>query len=160
MLNAIRIVLVLQALALTTAVGLAETDEKGFVRFTNEQIQWKSPFGTGIEVAVLAGDPTKPGSIYVQRVKFPPGMFSTPHFHPQDRYITVIKGTWYTGTGETFDPDKAVPLKAGSYMMHPAKAVHWDGAKDEEVIVQIIGVGPADTIPVKPEAGRFTSVKK
>jgi hypothetical protein len=49
----------------------------------------------------------------------------------------VIKGTWYTGTGETFDVDKAVPLTAGSYMFHPAKAVHWDGAKDEEVIVQM-----------------------
>ena len=35
------------------------------------------------------------------------------------------------GTGEDFDPAKAVPLKAGSYMMHPARAIHGDGAKDE-----------------------------
>ena len=142
------------------SVALAETDAQGFVRLTPDQVEWKNPFGTGVQVAVLAGDPAKPGAVYVQRVKFPPGMFSTPHYHPQDRYITVLKGTWYTGTGETFDPDKAVPLNAGSYMMHPAKAVHWDGAKDEEVILQIIGIGPADTISVRPEAGRFTSVKK
>lgn len=152
--------LLLGALAFSSPLLRAETDEKGFVRFTDEQIKWSNPFGTGVEVAILAGDPNKPGAIYVQRVKFPPGMFSTPHYHPEDRYVTVIKGTWYTGTGETFDPDKAVPLKAGSYMMHPAKAVHWDGAKDEEVIVQIIGIGPGATISVRPEAGRFTSVKK
>jgi quercetin dioxygenase-like cupin family protein len=141
-----------------TAIGLgasAERDDKGFVRLTPEQ---KSPLGVGIEVAVLEGDPSKPGS-YVQRVKFPPGMFSSPHYHPGDRHVTVLKGTWYTGTGEDFDAAKAVPLKAGSYMMHPARAVHWDGAKDEEVIVQIIGVGPAETIPVRPEGGRFISVK-
>ena len=137
----------------------AEKDEKGFVRLAPEQIEWKNPFGIGVEVAVLQGDPSKPGSVYVQRVKFPPGTFSSPHYHPEDRHVTVVKGTWYTGTGEDFDPAKAVPLKAGSYMMHPARAVHWDGAKDEEVIVQIMGVGPGETIPVRPEGGRFISVK-
>jgi hypothetical protein len=74
--------------------------------------------------------------------------------------VTVLKGTWYTGTGEIFDPDNALPLKTGSYMMHPAKAVHWDGAKDEEVIVQIIGIGPGATISIRPEGGPITSIKK
>ena len=137
----------------------AEKDEKGFVRLAPEQIEWKNPLGVGVEVAVLQGDPSKPGSVYVQRVKFPAGMFSSPHYHPEDRHVTVLKGTWYTGTGEEFDPAKAVPLKTGSYMMHPARAVHWDGAKDEDVIVQIIGIGPGETIPVRPEGGRFISVK-
>jgi len=152
--------LLLGTLAAGLSFGFAETDEKGFVRLTTDQIEWKNPFGVGIEVAVLAGDPNKPGAVYVQRVKFPPGMFSMPHYHPEDRHVTVIKGTWYTGTGETFDPEKVVPLKPGSYMLHPAKAVHWDGAKDEEAIVQIVGIGPGATIPVRPEADRFTSIKK
>ena len=30
-------------------------------------------------------------------------------------------------------------------MLHPANGVHWDGAGQEEVIVQIIGVGPVTT---------------
>jgi hypothetical protein len=61
--------------------------------------------------------------------------------------VTVLEGTWYTGTGNTFDVAKAVPLKAGSVMLHPAKAVHWDGSTGSEtVIVQIIGDGPADTV--------------
>ena len=73
-----------------------------------------------------------------------------PHSHPEDRHIVVLKGTWYTGTGEDFDMNKTIPLKAGSYMKHPAKAVHFDGAKDEEVIVQITGIGPGTTTLVKP----------
>jgi hypothetical protein len=50
---------------------------------------------------------------------------------------------------EDFDMSKTVPLKAGSYMKHPAKAVHFDGAKDEEVIVLITGIGPGTTTLVK-----------
>ena len=152
-------------LALTVAFGAVlltspgRTDEGGFVRFTPEQINWK-PVGDGVEVATLLGDPAKTGGFYVMRVKFPPGLFSAPHYHPEDRNVTVIKGTWYTGTGETFDLAKAVPLKVGSFMFHPAKGVHWDGAKDEEVIVEISGTGPGAVIPVKPEGGTAIHLNK
>ena len=71
----------------------------------------------------------------------------------EDRYGTVIKGTWYTGAGDEFAPDKTIPLKPGSFTKHPAGVHHFDGAKDEEVIVQISGVGPRATIPVD-ESGR------
>jgi hypothetical protein len=30
-------------------------------------------------------------------------------------------------------------------MMHPAGASHFDGAKDEEVVLQLIGYGPSET---------------
>jgi hypothetical protein len=44
-----------------------------------------------------------------------------------------------------------VPLKAGSYMLHPARALHWDGSNsDEEVIVQVVGIGPTDTVQADP----------
>jgi hypothetical protein len=73
-----------------------------------------------------------------------------PHTHSQDRLVTVISGTWYTGTSEKFEPDKTVGLPAGSFMKHPAKAAHYDGAKDEEVIVQITGMGPVSTDYINP----------
>jgi hypothetical protein len=46
-------------------------------------------------------------------------------------------------------------LKPGSYMFHPAKAVHWDGAKDEEVIVQITGIGPAPSRQARRQSVLF-----
>jgi len=144
----------------STICGITRIGRRERLRgFTPEQITWKA-VGNGIEVATLSGDPAKPGGFYVIRVKFPPGLFSAPHFHPEDRNVTVIKGTWYTGTGDTFDLSKAVPLKTGSFMFHPARGVHWDGAKDEEVIVEISGIGPGTTIPVKPDAGTFISTNK
>jgi quercetin dioxygenase-like cupin family protein len=129
----------------------AAQDEKGFVRITPEEVKWQdNPLIKGLQFAIIDGDPSKPGAVYVQRVKFSPGVTSRPHFHPEDRHVLVLKGTWYTGTGDDFDMSKTVPLTAGSYMKHPAKAVHFDGAKDEEVIVQISGIGPGTSIPVKP----------
>jgi quercetin dioxygenase-like cupin family protein len=142
-------------LACVVTAANAQTDAKGFVRLTPEQADWKDvPNGHGVQTAVISGDPSKPG-LYVVRVKFPPGIMSAPHFHPEDRHAVVLKGTWYTGTDDTWDPDRTVGLKPGSYMKHPAGAIHYDGAKDEEVIVQIAGYGPSVTTPVFPGEGRF-----
>ena len=132
--------------------ALAATDDRGFVRIAPDEVQWKDvPNAYGAQIATLAGDPTKSG-LYVQRVRFPPHVMDRPHWHPLERHITVLKGTWYTGTGDNFDPEHAVPLKPGSYMMHPAKAVHWDGsAGDEEVVIQVMGYGPSGTTPEDPK---------
>ncbi len=125
---------------------VAETDG-GFIRLLPEQVPYKSPLGAGPSQAIIFGDPSKPG-IYVVRNRFPPGAHSNPHFHSQDRHATVIKGVWWTGVGEKLDFNAAVPLKEGSYMLHPANGVHWDGAGDEEAIVQIVGIGPVATTQV------------
>ena len=133
-----------------TAVGAAAPQgSSDFVRITPAQIHWQDiPDGHGAQQSVLLGDPTKPG-MYVVRVRFPPYIMDRPHWHPMARYVTVLEGTWYSGTGDTFDLAHAVPLKPGSVMLHPAKAVHWDGSGSAEtVIVQIIGEGPATTTPV------------
>jgi len=140
-------------LALLAVTADAGKDKAGFVRVTPEEVVWNDrPGYDGVKFAVVQGDPTKPG-IYVVRAKFSPGTMTRPHWHPEDRYVTVIAGTWYTGEGDDFDPEKTQPLKAGSFMLHPAKGHHYDGAKDEEVIVQIIGIGPSNTTLVHPEQG-------
>ena len=128
-----------------------ETDSAAFVRMTPEDVRWHAvPDSPGVQMATISGEPSGRG-IYVVRVRFPPHVMDRPHWHPHDRYVTVLKGTWYTGTGPTFDPHKAVALKPGSYMFHPARALHWDGSNDnEEVVVQIFGVGPAETTPADP----------
>ncbi len=100
------------------------------------------------EQAVLFGDPGKPGP-YVVRLKWLPGNMSRPHFHPNDRFFVVISGTWWMGTGEKFDPDATVPAPAGSYVIHYAGKVHYDGAKDEETVIQGWGMGPATSTPAE-----------
>lgn len=67
---------------------------------------------------------------------------SRPHFHPDERYALVLKGTWYTGEGDAFEPGKTVGLKPDDDMRHPKGGHHYDGALDEEVLVAISGYGP------------------
>ncbi len=114
-------------------------------------LNWKDyPGLPGVQFAVLAGDPGKSG-IYTIRVKFAPHTMSRPHWHPEERYVTVIKGVWWAGTGAIFDPNATMPVPAGGFAVHTAREIHFDGAKDEEVIVQISGIGPSRTIPVNPD---------
>jgi quercetin dioxygenase-like cupin family protein len=115
-----------------------------------DQMQWQEyPGLPGEKLVVLYGDPKKEG-VYVIRAKFAPHTMSRPHWHPEARYVTVISGTWWGGTGDSFDPDRTVALKAGSFAVHTPGEVHYDGARDEEAVVQIIGVGPSGTnvVPV------------
>jgi hypothetical protein len=42
----------------------------------------------GAQVAILVGDPTKPGEVVVQRLKFPPNYHVPPHTHPYAEFCT------------------------------------------------------------------------
>ncbi len=122
-------------------------DPSALALLTPDQIPWMD-YG-GNRVATLAGDPEKPG-LYVQMLTWKKGNFSHPHFHPNDRFITVLSGTWWVGTGAKFDPEHlTVPMKPGTFVTDLAKGVHWDGAKDEDTTILIIGEGPATTTPVE-----------
>src|SRR3981081_916594 len=58
-----------------------------------DQIKWNPPSAGGSQNAVMVGDPAKPG-LYVVLNKWLKGNhFSRPHFHPNDRFITVVGGT-------------------------------------------------------------------
>ena len=137
----------LLAMMMAALHGNAADIDRAAVDFTPpSEIKWvKNPAGTN-EQAILYGHPAKPGP-YVVRIKWLPGNMSRPHFHPNDRFFVVISGTWWMGTGETFDPDSTVPAPAGSYVIHYANKVHYDGAKDEEAVIQVWGMGPATSTP-------------
>ena len=117
--------------------------EREFVRLSLDKFQWRATEGNtlGVQTAIIEGDPSKPG-FYLTINKFPPGVMSRPHYHPEERNVTVIRGTWYTGEGREWASDREVPLKPGEYMRHPAGGPHYDGARDEETWVAISGYGP------------------
>jgi quercetin dioxygenase-like cupin family protein len=129
-----------------SAVGAAELNPKALVYKLPDQIPWKRNAAGTNEAAVLVGDPEKPG-LYVEMFKWLPGNMSRPHWHPNDRYITVLKGTWWVSTSSTFNPNETVPMPAGSYVTHFGKEIHYDGAKNEEVVLLIVGEGPETATP-------------
>jgi hypothetical protein len=110
-----------------------------------DQIPWGPVNAAGGQQADVVGDPTKPGFYMVYNRWTKGNHFSRPHSHPNDRFIVVLQGTWWVGSGPNFDPaNGSVPMPAGSFVTHYAKQVHWDGAaKDEDTILLIMGEGPA-----------------
>ena len=146
------------AAALAVSPSYSAPSEKDFIVALPEQIVWRDA-GKGVKIALVYGDPSKPGQ-YVIRAHFPPGVMSSPHFHGEDRHVTVIQGTWFAGKDDSWDPAATVPLKAGSYMFHPGEGVHYDGAGEEGAIVQIIGMGPSKTTFLFPKEGDFGKPRK
>lgn len=137
---------VLVALALTSARAI-DLDSTAVGYQLPDQIKWVGNPNVA-ETAVLHGDPTKTG-LYIELVKWHPHNMSHPHFHPNDRYITVLSGTWWVGTGTKFDPDSTVPMPAGSYVTDFAKGIHYDGAKEGDAVIEIVGEGPATMTPAE-----------
>ena len=152
----VRIALAVIAAALLAQPAAAQTikrDSLGFISVQADALKFNAT--EGLSQVVVAGDPSKAG-IYVIRVRFAPFQTSRPHFHDQDRFVTVIKGTWWVSLGPESDKYDTLtahmtPMKAGSFVKHPAGGHHFDGAKAEETIVQIVGMGPVKTINVNPD---------
>jgi hypothetical protein len=137
---------------LTPAIAPAlELDPKAVTYKLPDQIKWSPVSAAGNQQAILFGDPSKPGLYGVLNKWLAGNHFSRPHFHPNDRFITVISGTWWVASGNKFDPAETVPMPAGSFVTHFGKQVHWDGAKDEETVLLIMGEGPATATLVKEE---------
>jgi quercetin dioxygenase-like cupin family protein len=78
-------------------------------------------------------------------IKWEPGQFSHPHVHSTDRWAYVAKGTWWVSSSSHRDIATTYPVPQGSFGIDFANKVHWDGAKDEEVILIVMGMGPIDS---------------
>jgi len=144
----IRVVLIMTMFMGIASSRAADLDPKAISIQLPKDIKWVSNPAAGSEVAVLVGDPAKPG-LYVELQKWLPHHNSRPHFHPNDRYITVISGTWWVNTGPKYDMASAKPIPAGSFVIHYGKEIHYDGAKDEACVLQIVGMGPATNTPAE-----------
>jgi quercetin dioxygenase-like cupin family protein len=94
-----------------------------------------------MEWTVIYGDPKKPGP-FIFRARIPPNYRLPAHTHPDERSVTVLKGTYYSAIGEIFDEAKLEPFPSGSFYSTPANAPHYSATKGEEVIIQEMGFGP------------------
>jgi len=114
--------------AFTTAATVYAQSPDPFIKLPNE-IEFKEPFRAGgPSGAVIYGDPKKTG-LYVTRVKFSPGLKNMPHWHPDERTVVVLSGTYYFAYGDQWDETKLKPLPAGSFLTEPPKAAHYNWAK-------------------------------
>lgn len=110
-----------------------------------EDLSWGAAPGLppGAEIAVLYGDPSKPGPFAI-RLKFPAGYQVATHSHPTDELITFLSGKSRMAFGEEAGEADASEMQPGAFMVLPAGAWHslW---VDGETIVEMHSTGPFDT---------------
>src|SRR4029450_1548404 len=113
------------ALGLSVVLGIAnvadaDQDAETISVLQTEKMEWKDyPGLPGVKFVARAGNPSQAG-LYVIRAKFAPHTMSRPHWHPEARYVTVLKGTWWAGTGDKLDRNATTPVPAGGFGVHTA----------------------------------------
>ncbi|HSE28180.1 MAG TPA: cupin domain-containing protein [Gemmatimonadales bacterium] len=144
--------LALAVLALGAAPALAQTpdqpppDAKPAAKPATpsaDQLQWgKAPPGLpeGAEVAVLAGDPTKPGEFTI-RVRMPDGYRVAPHMHPTAESVEVLSGVLLVAHGENMRVTGPATLEAGGKLELAAGTPHSVTARGI-TIIEIKSTGP------------------
>jgi quercetin dioxygenase-like cupin family protein len=128
------------------ASAQAQNVDTGVVKFPRDIIYNGLP-GSPQHVT-LFGDSSQPG-LYVDRIKFLPGMKVMPHWHPDAvRTVLVVSGTFYFAVGEQWDETKLKAYPAGTLYSEPPRTPHYAWAKDGEVILQVTAIGPTGNVPV------------
>ncbi len=94
--------------ATLTLTHFAQKPVEHVKTYTPDAIRWGAApdaLPSGAQLAVLEGDPTKPGA-YTMRLKMPDGYKIPPHHHLRREHVTVISGAFKVGMGDSFDVGK------------------------------------------------------
>lgn len=102
----------------------------------------------GAQIAVLMGDPSKPGPFAV-RLKFPANYNIPAHSHPTDENVTVTSGTFFVGMGDKLDRNAGASVAAGGFGSLPANMNHYAYTKGEATVV-LFAQGPFEFKYVNP----------
>ena len=105
-------------------------------------LQWSDArsIPPGAKTVMLYGDPSKSGP-YVFRVLFPAGYKLPAHRHEDQRNVTVLKGSYWSGVGESFAQDKLKKFGPRDFYITEARVPHFAWA-ETEVVIQEMGIGP------------------
>jgi hypothetical protein len=140
-----------QEKAAPAAKKTAGATKPGHVIVSPADIKWGDAppvFEPGAKMAVLQGDPSKPG-LFTIRLKGPDGYKIAAHWHPTTEHLTVISGTFYLGMGDKLDEKKGTAMGPGAFGTMPAKMHHYAWMKGETEL-QVYGMGPFALIYVNP----------
>jgi len=143
--------LVATALAVLAAASYSQEKKESdsahkIVRSGN--LKW-TPIIKGCDLAAVSGDPNADGTPFVLRLRCVDGAKIPAHWHPTDENVTVLKGTFLVGMGETFDESKLQPMNVGNFVSMPKEVRHFGLCKGE-TIVQVHGAGPFKVNWVNP----------
>ena len=141
---------VMGALALAIAgTALAQGTDiiiKGYEEPTSSDREWKESKAVppGLQLILIYGDPKEKGP-YIFRAKIPAGYKLPAHKHEDQRIVTVLQGSYWSGAGETFDQSKLTKFAPSSFYITAAGVPHFSWA-ETDVLIQEQGMGPVSNL--------------
>ena len=124
-----------------------------------DTIPWQPPNPDGTRFALLEGVRNRAGVPFTYAFYIPAGVWDSPHHHAATARVVVAKGKLKLGYGTAMDKGRAQAFSAGSVLIVPAGAAHFDGA-DEDTIIIGTAVGPWTTDYVDAKAVPSAGVPK
>jgi quercetin dioxygenase-like cupin family protein len=109
-----------------------------------DQIPWQTEGAHGTRFALLEGRRDRPGTAFTYAFSIPAGVWDAPHSHSATARVFVARGTLRIGYCASNNKAAARSYPAGSVIVVPAGAVHYDGA-DEDTVIIGTAVGPWST---------------
>jgi quercetin dioxygenase-like cupin family protein len=116
-----------------------------------ESIPWQRTNPNGTKFALLEGVRDQSGTQFSYAFFIPAGVWDASHSHTADARVFVARGTLYLGYGGKLNRDKAKAFPAGSYLLVPAGAVHFDGSDTDTLIIGT-ATGPWATTYIAPKS--------
>lgn len=137
----------------------------GALVITPATIPWGPVAADGTRFALLDGQRDVAGQAFSYAFALPAGTWDKPHRHSTTARIFVLKGMLKLGWGAHMDKAHALAFPAGSFVVVPAGAVHFDGADAETIILGVASgvwathyedgsAGSAGTPPSRPPPRR------
>jgi hypothetical protein len=115
-----------------------------------DNIAWQDIGADGTRYALLEGLRDQAGTVFSYAFFIPAGFWDPAHWHTADARVFVASGTLCLGYGTMLDRAEAKAYPAGSYVVVPAGARHFDGS-DEDTLIFGTATGPWATLYVNPD---------
>lgn len=100
-----------------------------------DAIVWQRTNPDGTRFALLEGVRDQPGVAFTYAFFIPAGVWDGAHHHSATARVFVAKGTLRLGYGDRFEHGAATAYPAGSMLIVPAGASHFDGATEDTIII-------------------------
>jgi hypothetical protein len=126
------------------SASTASTDTAG--------LAWGPPppaLPSGSKVAVVSGDPAKPGPFTI-RIDMPPDYAVRPHYHPAIETVRLLEGTLHLGHGPKWDEQAFKTVAPDQPVSMPAKQPHFVHAASR-VLIEVQSTGPFEVTYVNPK---------
>jgi quercetin dioxygenase-like cupin family protein len=106
-------------------------------------ISWQDIGADNTRYALLEGN--RDAGMFIYAFFMPANFWDPPHWHSSDARVFVAQGCLKLAySSDITEKTKLHSFSAGSFVLVPAHAVHWDGA-DEDTLIFGVAQGPWST---------------